>query len=253
MVGRVGVDPFATMLLARLDADGVGRRFVLEDVDAGTGVADIVVDDDGGSSIIVAPRANGRLSPSDVAAAGAALARAAVVVLQLEIPIAAVTEAAERARSAGRVVVLNAAPAPERALPDALLRCIDVLIVNQTELGAMAGRAVSDAESAAVALRGLTKLGAGALVVTLGEAGALVAPSKDAPIFEVPAFPVEVVDTTGAGDAFVGALAASLARGEPLADAVRRGAAAGALACTRLGAEPSLPHGHEIDALLAGS
>lgn len=248
LVGRVGRDAFAGPLLDNLDAAGVDHTFVRQDPEAATGVALIVVDAGGQNSIVVASGANMRLSPADVDAARAAIAAADVLLLQLESPLETVARAAEVARAHGVRVILN--PAPARALPAALLAQVDVLVPNESETALLANRAVTspaEAEAAATALRGL---GVETVILTLGERGALLA--REGGSTHVPAFQVTPVDTTAAGDAFVAGLAVALAEGQPLPEAVRWGNAAGALATTRLGAQPSLPARQAVAALLAG-
>jgi ribokinase len=247
MVGRVGRDAFANPLLDNLAAAGVDHAFVIPDPEAATGVALIVVDDTGQNSIVVASGANMRLSPADVDGAEAAIAGADALLLQLESPLETVTRAAEVARAHGVRVILN--PAPARSLPAALLSLVDVLIPNESETALLTGLPVGDqaeAEAAAAALRGM---GVGTVILTLGERGALLAQAGAAEL--VPAFEVTPVDTTAAGDAFVGGFAVALAEGQTLAEAVRWGNAAGALATTKLGAQPSLPTGQDLEVLLA--
>lgn len=247
MVGRVGRDAFAAPLLDNLAADGIDHTFVVRDPDAATGVALIVVDDDGENSIVVASGANMRLSPADVSAAESAIAGADALLLQLEIPLESVIRAAEVARAHGVRIILN--PAPARSLPVELLSLVDVLIPNESETALLTGLPVGDrgeAEAAAAALRGL---GVGAVILTLGARGAMLAQAGKAEL--VPAFDVTVVDTTAAGDAFVGGFAVALAEGKSFPEAVRWGNGAGALAATKLGAQPSLPTRQDLERLLA--
>lgn len=251
MVGRVGRDEFGDLLRRGLERDGVDASRVAALADAPTGVAFISVDASAQNTIIVAPGANARLAASDLDAA--AFAGAAVVLLQLEVPLATALRAAELGRAAGARVVLNLAPA--RPLRDDQLRHVDVLVVNESETAALTGIPAEEVarapEAAAMALLDRVP----AAVLTLGAAGAAWARrgdgATDAPRTGlVPAFPVAAVDTTAAGDAFVGALAVRLAAGADLAEAVRFGNAAGALAATRPGAQPSLPRADEIAAFL---
>jgi ribokinase len=248
MVGRLGRDGFGDQLLEGLAAARVDRTFVVQDGEAATGVALIVVDDAGQNSIVVASGANMRLAPENVDAAEGAIASADAILLQLESPLNTVIRAAEVAKHHGVTVILN--PAPARPLPDRLLAMVDVLIPNESETALLTGMSVESldqAESAAVAL---LRLGLGAVVLTLGDRGAMLAQGGIRQI--VPAFRVQPVDTTAAGDAFVAGLAVALAEGMALADAVRWGNAAGALATTRHGAQPSLPTRQALDQLLAG-
>jgi ribokinase len=241
MVGAVGEDDFGSAMKADLSAEGIDVRHL--DVRGGhaSGVALITVDAAGENTIIVVAGANGTLVEADVALARETIAGAQVVLLQLEIPMAVVEAAARLAHEASRIVVLNAAPGA--ACADTLLAMTDYLVVNERELFAVAGPDLPDQAAAIAALR---DRGANAIVVTLGAAGARLVPRDGPPTF-VPGYTVEVVDTTAAGDAFVGALAVALAEGVPAADALRRGNAAGALAVTRDGAQPSLPARDDVD------
>ena len=247
MVGRVGRDAFANPLLENLAAAGVDHTFVTQDPGAATGVALIVVDDAGQNSIVVASGANMRLSPADVDAAEAAIAAADALLLQLESPLETVTRAAEVARTHRVTVILN--PAPARPLPAALLSLVDVLIPNESETSLLTGMPVGDQVEAETAAAALRESGVGTVILTLGDRGALLAREGETERF--PAFDVTPVDTTAAGDAFVGGFAVALAEGQSLAEAVRWGNAAGALATTKLGAQPSLPNRQALEKLLA--
>jgi ribokinase len=247
MVGRVGRDAFAESLLNNLAAAGVDHTSVIHDPEAATGVALIAVDDAGQNSIVVASGANARLSPVDVDGAEAAIAGADALLLQLESPLETVTRAAKVARAHGVSVILN--PAPARPLPDALLALVDVLIPNESETALLTGLPVGDPVEAEAAATALRELGVGTVILTLGERGALLAREDGAEYF--PAFEVTPVDTTAAGDAFVGGFAVALAEGRSLAEAVQWGNGAGALATTKLGAQPSLPTRQDLEGLLA--
>lgn len=247
MVGRVGQDAFASPLLDNLSAAGIDHTFVTQDLEAATGVALIVVDDAGQNSIVVASGANMRLLPADVDAAEAMIATADVLLLQLESPLETVTRAAELARAHQVTLILN--PAPARSLPASLLSLVDVLIPNESETALLTGMPVSDRSEAAAAALALRESGVGTVILTLGERGALLAREEETELF--PAFNVTPVDTTAAGDAFVGGFAVALAEGRPVAEAVRWGNAAGALAATQLGAQPSLPTRQALETLLA--
>ena len=237
MVGRVGDDQTGRDLLASLEADGVDTAQVRTLAGVPSGTALITVSEDGENQIVVSPGANARLTPDDVAAAGAALRTAAVTLLQLEIPLESVAAAA---RTAGGLVVLN--PAPMRPLPAELLGQVDVLVPNRVELAQLAGGPLPETVEAAMALAG--RLAARTVVVTLGADGALVVEHGQAS--HVPAVPVTAVDTTAAGDAFCGGLADALATGATLQDAARRAVRVAAAACLRPGAQASLPTSAEL-------
>jgi ribokinase len=248
MVGRVGRDAFGGVLLENLEADGIEHAFVVRDGEAATGVALIVVDDNGENSIVVSSGANMRLTPADVEAAEAVIATADALILQLEVPLESVVRSAELARAHGVQVVLN--PAPARALPARLLSMVDVLVPNETEAALLTGLPVDTQEEAEAAAGALLGSGVGTVILTLGERGALPAGAGGMQVH--PAFDVEPVDTTAAGDAFVAGLAVALAEGKGLDEAVRWANAAGGLAATQLGAQPSLPTRGALEQLLAG-
>ena len=247
MVGRLGMDSFGDTLMDALVEEGVEIRFIVRDAEVGTGVGSPVIDADGDNSIIIVPRANMRLSAADVDRAASAISDSDVLLLQLEVPIAASQRAAEIAKSSGTKVILN--PAPAQDLPDSFLAQVDILTPNQVEAELLSGVEVSDSEGAERAARILLDRGVSAVILTLGEGGALL--FKDGLTTSIPAYRVNVVDTTAAGDAFCGALATALARGEALEDAVVFANAAGALAVTVLGAAPSMPTVKQITEFLA--
>jgi ribokinase len=247
MVGRVGKDAFGGALLENLAADGIDHALVMQDGKAATGVALIVVDDKGENSIVVASGANMRLALADVEAAEAVIATADVLILQLEVPLDCVIRSAELARAQGVKVVLN--PAPARQVPAELLSMVDVLVPNESEAALLAGMPVGTQNEAREAARELLRSGVDTVILTLGERGAL--PAQDGEMQVIPAFDVKAVDTTASGDAFVAGLAVTLAEGKGLEEAVRRGNAAGGLAATKLGAQPSLPTRQALERLLA--
>ncbi|MGY1668298.1 PfkB family carbohydrate kinase [Geodermatophilus sp. SYSU D00696] len=242
MVGRVGDDPAGERQVAALEEAGVDTAHVQRTPGAATGSATIPVEDGSGENlIVVVPGANAALAPADVDVP--AVRRAAVVLLQLEVPLAAVQAAADAA--AGTVVLT---PAPPRPLPPGLLQRVAVLVPNEHELVQLAGAepgARSPQELAALA----RTLGVPAVVVTLGDRGALLVPGEGPASLQAPP-PVEAVDTTGAGDCFTGALGAALARGAEPADAVREAVAAAALSTTGPGARGALPDADAVRTLL---
>lgn len=242
MVGRVGNDEFGGVLLQNLAAAGVNAAHVLRDAEAATGVALITVSDDGQNTIVVAPGANWQVSPADVQAAYPAFEEASVLMLQLEIPLPAVTRAAEEARRRHMQVILN--PAPAQPLEPSLLRQVDFLVPNRSELALLTG-----AEDVEAGARALLKVGVKCVVVTLGDEGAVVWNTEGATA--IAPHRVAAVDTTAAGDAFVGAFAVALSQGRSPVEAARWGNAAGAVAVTRPGAQPSLPSRAEVEAQLA--
>ncbi len=243
MFGAVGNDAFATAATALLIRGGVDVDGVAP-VDAPTGCATILVDDHGENCIVVVAGANAKADPRAVP--DSALTAQTVLLLQQEVDPASNTSLIARARRAGARTILNAAPAHPVSLD--VLRMIDVLIVNESEAATLAAALGWSASPREFALRATSEAPHLAVVVTLGAAGALWNGTDVS--LHVAAPSVRVVDTTGAGDAFVGALAAALDRGATPVRALRRGVAAGSLACTANGAQPALPDAAAIDALL---
>lgn len=237
--GAVGRDSFAPVPRQALSAAGVDLTH-LRELDVPSGVALITISDDGENSITVASGANARLMPEHLPADFSGVTH---LLMQQEIPPETVLVAAERARQVGAQVLLNAAPARELAAE--LWPLLDLLIVNEHELAQLAGGLEGQEEAAA---RSLLARGVGAVIVTLGGRGSLaVTPTQ---VLKQPAHKVEVLDTTGAGDTFCGVLTAWLAGGAELNDALQAANVAGALACTKLGAQAAMPTMAEIEAAL---
>jgi ribokinase len=245
LLAMVGDDATGTLLLDSVRADGIEARGVQTVHGVASGVALITVADDGANTIVVAPGANAHADAATVEAAAAAFVGARLVMGQLEWPVAAVQALLAQAPPEA-IRVLNAAPADRRAL--ALLSRVDWLIVNESEASLLADVEVSDAATARRAAAILCKFGVGHAVITLGSKGALLAGPQGT--WQQSAPQVQVLDTTAAGDAFAGAFAVALAEGEAGEAALRRAVAAGSLACTVLGARPSLPGRAAVDRLL---
>jgi ribokinase len=246
MVGCVGDDAAGRDLTGTLEEEGIGVDGITVIGGESTGAALILVDREGRNAIAVASGANARLTADLVAEREGDIAWAQVLVCQLESPLDAVRRALLAARRRGVVTVLN--PAPARPLDDDLLDLVDYLTPNETEAGDLTGLAVADPESAREAAARLLARGARNVVVTLGAQGALACDGAQALHF--PAFPVEVVDTTAAGDAFTGALAVGLAAGGRLEHAIPLAGAAAALACTVRGARAALPDRGRVEQFL---
>jgi ribokinase len=252
MVVKLGQDAFGGQAAANLAKEGIRPDFVLRDGTSHTGVAFIIVDDAGENMIVVALGTNALLNPADIDAAREAIADADVALFQLESPLETVTHAIRLAREAGTTVVLN--PAPGQALSAELLSLVDVLTPNQTELqllveGDLPGfKNLTGLKETEAAARELLDRGVGAVVVTLGAEGALIV-TWDA-IQHIPGYKVDVVDTTGAGDAFNGALAVALAKGRTLPEAVDFANAAAALQVTKVGTAPAMPYRCDVERLL---
>jgi ribokinase len=237
-LGAIGSDSFGVTLKARIAASGVDTS-QLRVVYGASGVAVVTVDATGENTVVVAPGANAAFTALTEPELSA-VRRADVLVAQLEIPIETVLDAARTARAAGTRVVLNAAPA--RELPAELLDLVDLLVVNEVEARAISG---TGREDPAALLSAVPRA-----VLTMGVDGAWYG-DRDGTAVGVPAFSVDVVDSTGAGDAFTGALAVAWAEGRDLVEAVRWACAAGAACARQVGASASLPRRDEIDALFA--
>jgi ribokinase len=223
LIARVGSDAFGKHLLDNLRASGVDTQFVGADPTRPTGMASILVDDEARNCIVVADGANGGLTPDDVRKADDCLRAAKVVLCQLETPLDTTLEAFRIARAAGVRTILN--PAPARPLPDDLLKLTDLCVPNETEAALLTGAATATLEGASEAARCLRRLGPGAVIITLGSRGCVIAEGNSTR--HVAAMPVSAVDPTGAGDAFLGALAAALAEGVCLQEAVPRASGGG--------------------------
>ena len=234
MLLALGDDPYGAVLDKALADAGV-ERHVIRAPEVASGTAFICLADDAENAITVTPGANAALRPHHLPS----LRDVSHLLLQLETPLDTVASFAHVARAAGVRVMLKAAPAA--ALPAGLLEDVDLLVVNEGELAALAGPGTLGEQ--------LARIPVACVVVTLGARGCVA--RRGAELFLQPAFPVDAVDTTAAGDTFCGALAARLAQHASLADALRFASAASALACTRLGAQTSVPSRAEVDAWLA--
>jgi ribokinase len=244
MVASIGCDTAGDEAMAVWARDGVDSVSVARIPGRATGMGLILLDRAGENSIVVDSGANAVLNESHVEAASALIASARLAIAQLETSKAATRRAFEIARTAGVRTLLNAAPAPDLPLDD-LLALTDLLVVNEGEGEALSGTA----DVAGMGAELLARVGA-AVIVTLGAEGAVLF-RKDGPPIRRQTYPVQVVDTTGAGDAFIGAFAARYAETGDLAHALPWGLAAGALACTTLGATPSFADRGRIEALVA--
>ena len=248
LVACVGDDPDGADLLdllgaeANLDTRGVRR------VPGSTGSAFVAIDDSGANTVVSERGVNELLDEEQVHRNGPVIAGAAVLLVQLGVARDAIRAALEIARSVGTITVLD--PSPPDDVTDDLLRLVDICTPNETEAERLTGIPVDDLAGARAAAAALVARGCACAVVTLGARGAVCASSASAAVVVAP-FTVDVLDPTGAGDAFCGALAAALAHGGSFDDALTRGSAAGALAATRIGAAASLPTRAEVDGLVA--
>jgi ribokinase len=247
-VARLGRDSFGNEAIDAYKRDGVRTDFIIQDPAMHSGVALILVNPRGENTVSVGPGANSRLTAADVSAAAAAIRYADCLLVQLEIPLEAVQAALEIAHRHRVRTILN--PAPARELPRKILDLVDTLTPNETEAAILAGQDPSTLQSASLnQLASILEIPN--LVVTLGSKGARIL--QNGASSYVSPFSITPVDTTASGDAFNGALAVALARGDGLPEAVRFANAAGAITATRLGAQPSLPTKVELDQFIASS
>ncbi len=243
-IGRVGQDAFGDQAVRFWQQEGVNTDYVVRDPDHATGVAPIFVDDSGENSIVVVLGANLNLKPSDVDSAAAVIARADVLLTQLEVNYDMVGYALKAAKQQGIRTILN--PAPAGHLPAEVVALADYITPNETELEVLSGR---PGAAVAEAARSLLTTEQQTVVVTMGAQGASYIRRGSSAL--IPTYKVNVVDTTGAGDAFNGGLAVALAEGKDLPDAIAFANATAALCVTRPGTAPSMPTRVEVDELLA--
>ena len=242
MIGCVGSDAYGVQLRDALLVEGIDCQAVSR-VDGSSGVALIVVDDSSQNAIVIVAGSNGELTPASLQAADAVLQAADVIVCQLEVPLETVGYALKRGRELGKTVILNPAPA-SGPLPAQWYASIDYLIPNESEATALSGVTVDSLDNAKLAAAQLIKAGAAKVIITLGAQGALFSDGNRVEHLAAPN--VKAVDTTAAGDTFVGGFAAALAHGKSEAEAIRFGQVAAALSVTRAGAQPSIPTLHDV-------
>ncbi len=242
-MARIGNDAFGLESLKRYSELGFDTSCIRIDPDRSTGVAAIIVDDAARNCILVVPGANGALSPSDVEAAKSAIETADFLLGQLEVPLDTIIAAFRLARAAKVRTILN--PAPALPLPDELLRLADVCVPNETELAALTGRPTDSISDVVTAAQMLRQRGAGAVLVTLGDRGAVLLHEQE--VLTIPAMPVAAVDPTGAGDVFIGSLAVFWAETGDLRAAARRANAVAALTVQRAGAQAAFPTRAEVE------
>jgi ribokinase len=245
-IGRTGQDTFGREVLDAVSREGVDTSRVFKDPAAGTGLAVISVDEHAENSIIIIPGANGRLDASDVQRAADLLDKDSILMLQLETPLAPSIKLARIARKHGAMVILD--PAPAVALPEEVYRSVDILTPNEVETGILTGIHPETREECERAAEILISRGVSTVAIKMGVKG-VIFQSPSASGFIDP-FKVKAIDSVAAGDAFNGGLAVALFEGKDLKESMRWGAAAGALACTRKGAMPSMPRRDELETLL---
>ncbi len=251
VVTKLGRDVFGEDTLKNYRAQGIDTTYVMFDETRFSGVAPIWVDESTGqNTIIIVPGANDGLSPSDAHTASAAIKAADVLICQLEVPLETTLEAfriAKKDPNSRVLTILN--PAPAAPLPDELLRLTDIVAPNETETALLTGMIVESLDQAAAAAQALRKRGPKTVIITLGQRGALFV-EGDQPSQHVPARPVQAVDSTGAGDAFIGSLAYFLGYKRPMRDAVKRAVAIATQSVLKRGTQTSFPMREEVLSLV---
>lgn len=245
-VAKVGDDMFGKEAIENYQKEGIDTSFIEKDPQSATGVALILVDQKGENLISVASGANHQLKPSDVVRAESVIREADLIVVQLETPLETIQFTANLAAQAKVPLLLDPAPAPEGSLPNDLMSKITIIKPNETEAQRLTGITVTDTASAQKAADLLLSKGVKQVLITLGSQGAWFVETPGQGKL-IPAFHVNAVDTTAAGDAFSGALAAGLAAGKPFFEAAVFASKAAALSVTKLGAQPSLPYTSDVD------
>ena len=245
-IGRVGTDGFGEEVLQIVSEQNVDTSLVMKDPDHGTGIAVISVDKNAENSIIIISGANFAMDDSDVERASRNMADAKVLMLQLEVPLDACLKAAQAAKEKGVKVVFD--PAPAIPLPEEAFKLMDFITPNEIETEILTGIRPANQEDASKAAKIFLEKGVGTAIIKLGAKGVYYE-NKDESGFITP-YKVNPIDTVAAGDAFNGGVAVAVSEGKPLAEAVRWGAAAGAIATTRKGALPAMPYREEVEKLM---
>jgi ribokinase len=249
-IAKLGDDIFGSQSLNNFRKEGVNTKYVLQTKDAPSGVALIMVDDEGNNVIVVAPGANHNLSPEDVKEAESDIALSGALVAQLEVPIETIEFAAGLANKSNKSnVPFILDPAPAQPLSDRLLKMVDVLTPNETEAKILTGIEVKDRDSASAAAQKLLECGVKKVILTMGATGYLTVSDEGTEFVE--ARKVTAVDSTAAGDAFTGSLAFGLARGQSLSEAALFANDVAAVSVTKMGAQPSMPTVQEVEAFIS--
>ncbi len=239
----MGNDNFGTSIISNLESEGINVSHLYTTQKTSTGVALITTIPSGENSIIVNAGANGQLTADDVRDSEEVIAEAGTVLMQLETPVAALTEAAKLGKKHGAFTVLN--PAPASPLPHELLENIDLLIPNETEASSISGVEIKDESTAMEAISVIQGMGVKNVIITVGSKGAIA--KVDGKMIMVPAFKVKAIDTTAAGDTFCGALCVALSEGKDIEAAIRFGNKASSVSVTRKGAQLSIPQRKELE------
>lgn len=244
-VCKTGNDVFGHQAYQLFDDEGIDPSYVFSDPKNPSGVALILVDDNAENSIAVASGSNSNLVTADIDNSLDAIENSEIVLMQLEIPLKTIEYAAQIAKSRGKMVILNPAPAPTEPLPLSILKNIDLITPNETEAELISGIPVVDETSAIAAAKRMAELGVKKIIITMGSKGAMLYEDGEAEL--IPSIRVKAVDTTAAGDCFNGALTIAISEGRSLKDAVLFANRAAAISVTRPGAQVSMPYRHEVD------
>ncbi len=244
-VCKTGNDVFGHQAYQLFDDEGIDPSYVFSDPKNPSGVALILVDDNAENSIAVASGSNSNLVTADIDNSLDAIENSEIVLMQLEIPIKTIEYAAQIAKSRGKMVILNPAPAPTEPLPLSILKNIDLITPNETEAELISGIPVVDETSAIAAAKRMAELGVKKIIITMGSKGAMLYEDGEAEL--IPSIRVKAVDTTAAGDCFNGALTIAISEGRSLKEAVLFANRAAAISVTRPGAQVSMPYRHEVD------
>ncbi len=244
-VCKTGNDVFGHQAYQLFDDEGIDPSYVFSDPKNPSGVALILVDDNAENSIAVASGSNSNLVTADIDNSLDAIENSEIVLMQLEIPIKTIEYAAQIAKSRGKMVILNPAPAPTEPLPLSILKNIDLITPNETEAELISGIPVVDEPSAIAAAKRMAELGVKKIIITMGSKGAMLYEDGEAEL--IPSIRVKAVDTTAAGDCFNGALTIAISEGRSLKEAVLFANRAAAISVTRPGAQVSMPYRHEVD------
>lgn len=246
LIGCIGGDVMGRQLIQSLEMDGVNVKHVTQLKNHTTGVAAITVNGRGENSIVVIPGANFELSKVQIDSASTDIEKSSIVVAQLEVPVDTVIHAFHLAKEKGKMTILN--PAPAMILPDSLLAYIDILVPNETELEILSGLTIHNDEDLLRSARMLNGKGVKHLIVTRGEKGCIHIHKNTINTYS--AYSVQAIDTTAAGDSFIGALSVALQEGRRIEEAISFAMAVGALTVTKKGAQSSLPCRADVDAFI---
>ncbi len=246
MIGKLGKDAFGQAHIDSLKKEGIDHKSVLFDDTESSGVGNITLEENGNNRIIVVPGANLKLSPSDIEAFEEQIKNSDIIILQLEIPFETVYKSIELAHKHGKIIILN--PAPAAMIPEEFIKLVDYIVPNESEAFILTGIKVNNISSAREAAKALLNLGCKNVIITLGDKGVFFMNNNEE-IFQE-SFKVKAVDTTAAGDSFIGGFAYSLANDFEYKKALEFSCAVGALTVTKIGAQPSLPTIEEVNSFI---